>query len=220
MNIEEKIFKKYTPNFKKIHDFGFKKQGNKYIFEKSFLNNQFNAIIELDKSITGKVIDIENNDEFLPLRIENQEGTFVGEVRTAYEQILIEIRDNCFVENYFVGPQSNRIAKEIEKKFGDKPLFMWEKFPTLGVFKNPKNDKWYGIVMNIEFSKLDKKIKGNVDVINLKLDKDEIQDLLKKDGFYPAWHMNKKYWITILLNETLSDTELMNFVEKSHYNCK
>jgi predicted DNA-binding protein (MmcQ/YjbR family) len=32
--------------------------------------------------------------------------------------------------------------------------------------------------------------------------------------------MNKKYWITIVLDETLSDKELMNFIEKSHDNCE
>lgn len=117
MSIEENIFKKYTPDLKKIENFGFKKKNNIYIYEKNFLNNQFKTVIELDKSekIKGKVIDLENNDEYLPLRVENLEGTFVGEVRAAYEQILVEIRENCFIENYFVAPQSNRIAKEIEK---------------------------------------------------------------------------------------------------------
>jgi hypothetical protein len=185
MSIEENIFKKYTPDLKKIENFGFKKKNNIYIYEKIFLNNQFKTVIELDKSekIKGKVIDLENNDEYLPLRVENLEGTFVGEVRAAYEQILVEIRENCFIENYFVAPQSNRIAKEIEKKYGDKPLFMWEKYPFFGVFKNLKSDKWYAIIMNVEYSKIGKNIKGNVDIINLKLDKDEIPELIKKMVF-------------------------------------
>ena len=42
--------------------------------------------------------DIENNDEFLPLRIENNEGSFAAQVRYEYEQILINIRDKYFIK--------------------------------------------------------------------------------------------------------------------------
>ena len=46
--------------------------------------------------------------------------------------------------------------------------------------------------------------------------KDEIGNLLKKDGIYPAYHMNKRNWISILLNDTLKDTEIMNRIEESY----
>lgn len=220
MQIEEKIFKKYTVDLKKIEKFQSTKK-DKYIFEKLFMNNQFKAIVEISKNGTlkGKVVDTENNEEFLPLKTDNQ-GAFIGEVRDTYEKFLIEIRNKYFIKNYFVSPQANRIATEIEKKYGDNPIFMWEKFPDFGVFKNSKNDKWYGIIMNIERKKLEENAKENVDIINLKLDKNEITELLNKKGFYPAWHMNKKYWITIILDETFSDKKIIEYIEKSHQLCK
>ena len=52
--------------------------------------------------------------------------------------------------------------------------------------------------------------------MNVKLDKDKIQELLKKDGYYPAWHMNKKSWITITLDEVISDDEIMNLIKESY----
>ena len=51
--------------------------------------------------------------------------------------------------------------------------------------------------------------------MNVKLDKDEITELLKTRGFYPAYHMNKKNWITILLDDTISDEVIMCLIEKS-----
>lgn len=50
----------------------------------------------------------------------------------------------------------------------------------------------------------------------MKQDFQKIPDLLKKKGFYPAYHMNKKNWVTIILDDTLSDTEIMQYVKTSY----
>ena len=142
MTIENDIFRKHTPNFEKLAEYGFFKHKTKYFYEKLFKNNEFKAIIEITKNgkICSKVIEIENNDEFLPLKVKSQQGSFVGEIREEYEKILTDIRDKCFSKNYFIYPQSNRIANRIISKYGDKPHFMWEKFSDYGVFKNPDNN--------------------------------------------------------------------------------
>ena len=188
MTIENDIFSRCTANHKKLIKYGFYKNGNEFKYEKLFMNGDFKAIINIsDKGlISGMVYDVENNDEYLPLRIEEQQGAFVGEVRKLYKKILLDIKENCFIEKYFLSPQSNRIAESIINKYGDKPVFMWEKFPDFGVFKNSKSDKWYALIMNINRSKLIKNAIGNFDVLNLKLDKDKIPELIKKDGIYPA----------------------------------
>jgi len=218
MSTEDDFFKKFVPVYEKLLDYGFILNENSYIYNKLFKNNEFRAEISItsDGQISGTVFDLANDEEYIPLKLKYSEGSFVGEVRTEYENILTEIRDNCFVEKYFLTPQANRLAELIFKSYNDKPAFMWDSYPTFGVFKNPKNNKWYGLIMNIDFSKIDKPKKGEVEVINIKLDTKEIENLLKQKGFYPAWHMNKKYWITITLNETLSDEEIMKYVEKSH----
>ena len=217
MTIESDIFSKYTPDFKKLVKYGFIKNKTVYQYEKLFSNNEFKAIVEISKEgiITGKVIELENNENFLPLKVETQQGSFIGKIREEYKKILTNIRDNCFFKNSFAFQQSNRITDLINKKYGNVPEFLW-KDCDYGVFRNSDTNKWYGIIMNIDYSKLGSDNKNPVEVINIKLDKDKIQELLKKEGFYPAWHMNKKSWITITLDETLSDAEIMNLIEKSY----
>ena len=218
MSIEEEIFKKYNPDCKKLIKYGFKKNKTGYLYEKLIKNDEFKVVVKISEEgiISGKVLDMENNDEYLPLKIESLQGAFVGEIREEYKNILINIRKNCFSENYFIFPQANRIANLIIKKYGDTPAFMWEQYPDYGVFKNPVNNKWYGMVGDIDYSKLGFDSKKAVEIINIKLDKEKIQQLLKKDGFYPAWHMNKKSWITITLDETLPDDEIMRHIDESH----
>ena len=75
--------------------------------------------------------------------------------------------------------------------------------------------KWYSIIMNISSDKLNKEI-GEVEIINLKLDENEITELLKEKGFYKAYHMNKKDWISIILNDTLEDKEIFSLIDESY----
>lgn len=218
MDIEYNIFKKYDADFDKLSSYGFKKIKTKFTYEKEFMDGSFRAVIEISKDgkITGNVYDVENDDIYLPLRVENQQGAFAGIVRAEYEKILENIREKCFTEKVFITSQANRLSEWVFKTYNDKPVFMWDEYPTFGVFKNPESNKWYGLIMNIKYSLLDKTKNGEVEVMNLKLEPDEIQELVKIDGFYPAYHMNKKYWITLTLNDTIADGKIQELIDKSH----
>ena len=218
MSIEKGVFLKFTPDFNKLEKYGFIKNENEFFFKKEFFNNLFCAkvTVGLKGTVNGRVTDIENGDEYLPLRLENQEGAFVGEVRDAYTSLLTDIRNNCFNENFFISKQGNRISELIYEKYGDKPAFLWEESPDCGVFKNPTNNKWYGIIMHIERTKLNEPSKDKVEIINVKLDKDKIPEMINKKGFYPAYHMNKVHWITITLDDTLKDKQILDLIKESH----
>ena len=215
MNIEEEIFKKGTFQEKELIKYGFKKENNKYILKKPFLNNSFITEIEIfNNKITGKVIDLEVEEEYTNLRT-NSKGEFAGKVRDSYKEILLSIKENCFIENTFLNPQTNRVNNYIKEKYKDNPEFLWSKFPGYAIYRNKNNEKWYSIIMNISSDKLNKEI-GEVEIINIKLHEDKIMNLLKKEGFYKAYHMNKKDWISIILNDTLEDKEIFSLIDESY----
>ena len=92
---------------------------------------------------------------------------------------------------------------------------MWDDLPGCGVFRNNKTNKWFGIIMNVDKSKITKG-KGEVEVINLKLDSNKILNLIKEDGYYKAYHMNKKYWISIILDNTIESKEIFRLIDESY----
>ena len=109
MSIENDIFKNYILDIKKLIGYGFKDNKTSFTYEKIFQDNEFKTIIEISRSgnITGKVLDLENNEEYLPLRVENQQEAFVKEIRYNYEQILNDICEKCFIDpNSVVTPKS------------------------------------------------------------------------------------------------------------------
>lgn len=210
--IEDTIFKKCSLSKEKLLSYGFIKEDNKYIYSKNILNDTFKVVITIDNKLTGKVIDLDFNEEYNNFRFENT-GEFNSKIKNEYIDILNDIKNKCYIEKYFISNQANRITKLIYERYSDNPLFLWN--DDNGVFKNPRNDKWYGIIMHINKNKIDNEDQ-DVNILNVKLDKDEIVDLLKEKGFYTAYHMNKKYWITIVLDDTITDELIMDLIAKSH----
>ncbi len=50
----------------------------------------------------------------------------------------------------------------------------------------------------------------------MKLPPSKIANLLNQKGYYKAYHMNKDNWITIILDDTLKDQEILNLIKQSH----
>lgn len=215
--IENEIFKKTKINLNKLESFGFKKQNNIYTYTQ-IINENFKVeiTIENEEKISGKIYDLETKEEYTNYRIENYTSGFANTIKEEYIKILEKIKNKCGIENYFVSAQANKIAEILKEKYNDIPEFAWPKFPTDGIFKNPQNNKWYALIMNIDKSKIDKSSNGKIEVINLKLNPIKIRKLLNKKGYYKAYHMNKENWITIILDETIPDEEILELIEESH----
>lgn len=211
------IFKRTSVEKDKLVPYGFKKEDNKFLFSKLIIDGSFRVDVIVDENgiISAKIIDLEFNEEYVNHRIDKVNGDFVSRIRTEYEGILLDIKENCFHKNYFNGSQANRITDLIFLKYNDLPDYAWGEEEGHGVFRNPLNKKWYGLIMNVNGSKIGLS-NYDMQIINVKLDEDEVDKLVLKNGFHRAYHMNKKKWITITLDDTLTDQEIMNYVIKSH----
>lgn len=215
--MEEEIFKRTKVDFTKLISYGFLLDGNQYFYQQTILNQSFKVLISinLEGKIAGKIIEIRTNEEYSNFRIKEMNGQFVNKIRNEYQTILISIRDKCFIKEYFLSNQANRIVKVIFNMYHDKPIFPWNKYPGYGVFKKTSTGKWYGIIMNIDISKLTKGEK-EVEILNVKLSPELIINLVKRKGFYQAYHMNKKYWLSIILDDTISDEEIVKYIKESY----
>ena len=215
MKLEEEIFKTYTLNKNKLISYGFIKEKENYKYSKKIINNTFqiNIIIDKNGKVEGKIYDLDAEYEYTNFRIKDITGAFALKIKEEYQNVLKEIRDNCFEKKYFIFNQTNRITESIINKYHVNPEFLWVKNPNFGVFRNPKSEKWFGIIMNIDKSKIIPKQKSEIEILNIKLD-----DItyLKQKGIYPAYHMNKKSWVSIILDDKIPDEEIMKLVNISY----
>ena len=84
------------------------------------------------------------------------------------------------------------------------------------VFRHIDNRKWFGIAMAIPYRTLGINRKGNVDILNIKCSPVVIGPLRGKPGFRPAYHMNKDKWITVLLDGSASQEEIISLLDMSY----
>ena len=79
-----------------------------------------------------------------------------------------------------------------------------EDFET-AVLRRADNRKWYAIVMRVSRSKFGLDSDEVIDVVNLKLPTEMFGSFGAADGVYPAYHMNKLHWISVLLPDAPDD---------------
>lgn len=90
------------------------------------------------------------------------------------------------------------IYEYVKKQYGTVPEYLWKESPESAVLRH-KNGKWYAVLMQVEKSRLGLEGDTKVDILDVKCDADMVGLLTQTYGFLPGYHMNKKYWITMLV---------------------
>ena len=208
------IFKSYQFNKEKAHAYGFVENGEVWTYSCQILQGDFIMTVSITTdNVSFQVFDKETGDLYPQVHMESMRGSFVGSVREACLEILYQIRKVCFDVQDFICPQTKRIMTKVQEKYGNQLEYLWEKSPDTAVLRHEDNQKWYAVVMRIPWDKLDKGREGLVEAVNLK--HDQVADLLSKKGIYPAFHMNKRYWLSLALDDSLSDDDVLDLLEIS-----
>ena len=208
------IFKSYQFNQEKARAYGFVKNGEVWTYSCQILQGDFIMTVSITvDNVSFQVFDQEMGDLYPQVHMESMTGSFVASVRKACLEILYQIRKACFDVQDFICPQTKRIMTQVQEKYGNQLEYLWEKSPDTAVLRHEGNKKWYAVLMKISWEKLEKGKEGQVEAVNLK--HDQVADLLLNKGIYPAFHMNKRYWISVALDGTLSDKKVLELIERS-----
>ena len=83
--------------------------------------------------------------------------------------------------------------------YGTSPDYPFEEDFETAVLRHSDNRKWYALVMRVSRRKFGFDSDEVIDVVNLKLPVEMFGSFGAADGVYPAYHMNKLHWISVLL---------------------
>lgn len=224
------IFRSAVPDYARFADFGFEKRGDAYICKKSLSETGFYALL----TVTGETCSAEvyeSADDFPDSKyalfdVESANGSFVSEIRAQVQDIIEDFRQACFVSSSL----REKYIHFFESEFNCKPDFPWAapknpgeaqssfksgRYDDAAVFRCP-NQKWFALIMNITYKNLGFENDENVFVVNLKADKEHINEIIDKKSIFPAYHMNKKYWITVLLTGVTDFDRLCALTRQSY----
>ena len=70
--------------------------------------------------------------------------------------------------------------------------------------------------MTIPYKSLGIEKAGKVDVLNIKLPPAKIEQLVDRQYFYPAHHMNKKHWLTVMLQKDADISLVQELLAESY----
>lgn len=107
------------------------------------------------------------------------------------------------------------IFEYVKNQYGTMPEYLWRGSPDSAVLRH-NNGKWYAVIMNVEKSKLGLDGGGTVEIMNVKCDPEMTGMIIQTYGFLPGYHMNKRNWITILLDSSVGESKILDFLDMSY----
>lgn len=188
--------------------------GATYTMSPTVSAGAFRADITLSleaQTLTVHLFDTETGEKYALFDMPSSHGAFVASLREEVQVLIDDIKSKCFESKDL----KDDYISWIKNQFGAEPDFPWPDTPDYCVFRCP-NEKWFALVMRIKYKQLGLTGDENVWVVNIKADQTEIPNLIDHKSIFPAWHMNKKHWITVLLTAVTDFEKLCELTLKSY----
>ena len=212
----KQLFYGRKANKKALAEFGFEKSGNVFKYSKEILQGQFLLTVTVENDeVKAEVYDTEADCPYYLYAVEGAEGTFVGEVRSAYDSVLTAVSEKCFSRaEVYREKTTMAVVKYAERKYGTRLEFLWH--DENSVMRRKDNAKWYLAILPVQRNKIGLDGEGKIEIIDLRAPKQELPKLLDGVNYLPAYHMNKKSWFTIPLDGRVSAEIIYALIDMSY----
>ena len=205
---------KYNLTEEQLTKFGFLRDDVGLYLNKDILNNEFRVEIRvIDKVFEIEVFDNNFNEIYPLFSVDSAVGELVANVRNEVEIIIkeiLELSDNT--EAIY-----NEIIKYIKKKYSSTMVKPFRSNPNIKAFVTDKN-KWYALILDVEYNTLNKasSIESKVKIINLKHNTDHIPKIINERNIFPSYHMSKKHWISVVIDNNTDLNYLIQLIDISY----
>ncbi len=109
-----------------------------------------------------------------------------------------------------------QIIEFIKNEYVVSPEYPFSDDFETAVFRNPKNKKWFGIIMCVPLNRLKIDSDECAYILNLKNTPENVSILRGINGVYPAYHMNKENWISIILDGQAPLAMIIDLIDQSY----
>lgn len=217
-DIINNIFRRRKVNLIRLPAYGFSEKKGRYFYHTVLPGSGFSMEVE----ITGKglvkatVIDAETNEPYTLHLTDSASGSFITGVKMDYEQVLTDIAEHCFEPDVFKGIQTKAIIAYVRETYGDELEFLWAKTPDNAIWRRKDTQKWYAAVLTVSRSKLGLPSDEMAEIIDLRIEPEQMEATVDNKKYFPGWHMNKRSWYTIILDGSVPEEEIYNRIDRSY----
>ena len=108
------------------------------------------------------------------------------------------------------------LIKYVLLKYNVEPEYLWRKSPNYFVLRHPENGKWFAVVMDLPKKRLGLTGDELIYIMNVKCGPILLGSYLGINGLLPAYHMNKDNWITIRLDGSVPQKDIIELLDISY----
>ena len=203
-------------NSDKLLKYGFECIGGEYVYTTDIFDNQFLLTVTINESgLTTTLLEKEIQEVYTLHLVSSASGKFVNRVREEFYKVIDDINEHCS-DN----PTKNELVTQIHdyvlQKYGDAPEYLWEKYPDASIIRRKDTQKWYALFMNVSLKKLSLDDDKVVPIIDIRYDANELPTKVDNKHYFPGYHMNKKHWITVILDGSVAIEEIYDLIDKSY----
>ena len=216
-NLINSIFKNKKVNLSKLEPFGFVLTETGYVFNQNLKDCELKLIIWISMSgeLSAKVLDAYSEEPYTLHLTEGAAGSFVGNVKSQYEEILLSLAEQCYEPDVFHMSQALEVIEHVHNTYGDELEFLWKKSKSAG-WRRKDNNKWYGVMLSITKRQLGLDGDDLIEIIDLRIQPEELESLADHQYYFPGYHMNKKHWLTIILDDSIDLDEIKQRIAVSY----
>ena len=216
--LTETLFSDRKANPTALLHYGFELVNGRYVYQTTLAKGQMRlkVTIEGEDRVMTDLLDNETGERYVLPLLDNAMGSFVGVLNEEYEAILRHIEASCFEKDLFQSEQARQLIDYIRKKYGDELEYLWDKFPKYAVWRRKDSRKWYGILLTVSADRLGFNSTELLEILDLRIKPEELTDLIDQEKYFFGYHMNKKHWLTICLNDSVPTDEIFKRLDKSY----
>ena len=167
-----------------------------------------------DQELELVVYDLAMEEPYTLFEVVSASGALVTALRQQVDEIINRILGQQIQDN----PLVERLVDYVATTYGLAPAHPFKRHPEIIGFKVPTVDKLFGIFLPVDYCRLDKTSMRThqVLVLNLKGQPDQILERIDNCRYFPAYHMNKKHWFSVLLDAQTDWDQLTSMLAESY----
>lgn len=117
----------------------------------------------------------------------------------------------------FKSRQARELISYVAAQYGRDLEFLWPRTPDNAIWRRGDNGKWFGGIFTVKKNRI---IPGaddaNVEILDIRCAPDMIDFIVDKKMIFPGWHMNKRNWITIILDGRMDIGQIESLLDASY----
>lgn len=215
---EDTYFKRKKLNKTKLLAYGFEEVSDGYRYSAKILNESFilNIAIDFSGKVHTEVIEQDTGEEYILYKVAGATGGFNGDVKRDCEKVLVDISEKCYDPDVFKSAQTKELIEYVRSRYKDELEFLWTKSPDNAIWRRKDTGKWYGVILTISKRKLGLQTDEIAEIIDLRLQPELIETIVDNKRYFPGWHMNKRSWYTIILDNSVATKEICEKIDESY----